>query len=309
MRYVAFGPDRRKVSTVMLGLMRVDDVDAKRLSSFLHTALDLGINALDTADIYAGGKSERLLGEVFSAEPGLRDKLFLQTKVGIHRTEKLTHFDFSHDYIVSATKASLERLGLPYVDSLLLHRPDILMEPSEVAGAFQELHAQGLVRDFGVSNQNPATMRRLQSALPLPLCANQVQLSIAFAPAYEAVVNANMENQAACMRDGGIFEYAALNDQVIQTWSTFQYGYFEGTFLNNPRYQQLNDTLDELAPKYGVSKAALCVAWNLRYPAKVQAIVGTMNPQHLADLAAGADVDLSREDWYRLYLAAGRQLP
>lgn len=309
MRYTEFGPDKAKISSVMLGLMRVDKMDAKALSHLLHTALELGINAIDTADIYAGGDSERLLGVVFAKEPGLRDKLFLQTKVGIHRDNGLTYYDFSKQYLLDATHASLKRLGVDQVDALLLHRPDILMDANVVSEALSELRKEGLVKDFGVSNENPATMKRLQAACPFPLAANQVQLSIAFAPAFETVLNANMECNDATMRDGGIFEYALARDQVIQTWSSLQYGYFEGTFLDNPKFPELNKVLKRIAEERVVTPAAIAIAWNLRYPGKMQAIVGTTNEQHLADLAKGADIELTRREWYELYMAAGRQLP
>lgn len=309
MHTVEFGPSKQKVSSVMLGLMRVQDMDADSLSKLLHTALDAGITAIDTADIYAGGRSEELLGEVFAKEPGLRGRFFLQTKVGIHHDGDITYYDFSKRYLIDAVHASLARLKVPYVDSLLLHRPDILMDEEEVAEALSELHDEGIVRAFGVSNQNPATMERLQAACSFPLCANQIQLSVAFAPAFEAVLNANMECPDATMRDGGIFEYAKAHDQVIQTWSSLQHGYFEGTFLGSSQYAELNHLLDELAETHGVSPAAIAIAWNLRYPAKMQAIVGTTNPEHLAELAKGADIELTRKEWYSLYTAAGRQLP
>ncbi|MGN0070658.1 MAG: aldo/keto reductase family oxidoreductase [Atopobiaceae bacterium] len=309
MRYTEFGPEKTKVSSVMLGLMRVDGMDAKTLSHLLHTALDLGINSIDTADIYAGSDSERLLGEVFAKEPGLRDQFFLQTKVGIHRDNGITYFDFSKQYLKDAAHASLERLGVDQVDALLLHRPDVLMDAAEVSEALSELHSEGLVKDFGVSNENPATMRRLQAACSFPLVANQVQLSVAFAPAFEAVLNANMECGNAFMRDGGIFEYALAHDQVIQTWSSLQYGYFEGTFLNNPKFPKLNEVLSRIADEHSVTPSAVAIAWNLRYPAKMQAIVGTTNEQHLTELAKGANIKLTRREWYELYLAAGRQLP
>lgn len=308
MRYMEFGPEKTKVSSVMLGLMRVDGMDAKTLSHLLHTALDLGINSIDTADIYAGGDSERLLGEVFRNEPGLRNQFFLQTKVGIHRDNGITYFDFSKKYLKDAVHASLECLGVDQVDALL-HRPDVLMDAAEVSEALSELHGEGLVKDFGVSNENPVTMKRLQAACSFPLAANQVQLSIAFAPAFEAVLNANMERTDAFMRDGGIFEYALAHDQVIQTWSSLQYGYFEGTFLDNPKFPKLNEALSCIAEGHGVTPSAVAIAWNLRYPAKMQAIVGTTNEQHLAELAKGADFELTRREWYELYLAAGRQLP
>ncbi len=306
MQYVAFGPSQTKVSKVMLGLMRTRGMKEADLSKLLHAALDAGINAIDEADIYG---SEDLLGKVFAAEPGLRDQFFLQTKVGIRRDGDITYYDFSKQYLLDAVHASLERLGVPQIDALLLHRPDILMEPEEVAEALTALHHEGVVKDFGVSNQNPATMERLQAACPFPLVANQVQLSVAFAPAFEAVLNANMMKDDAVMRDGGIFEYALKHDQVIQTWSSLQYGTFAGTFLGSPRFEELNRELDAIAAAHNVTPAAIAIAWNLRYPAKMQAIVGTSNPAHLTELAKGADVSLTRKEWYMLYMAAGRKLP
>lgn len=309
MYQVTFGSDKRKLSGVMLGLMRIDKMSVQEVSELLHAALELGINCIDLADIYGGGKCEQLVGEVFANEPALREQFFVQTKVGIHRDTPISYFDFSEDYIYNATKASLERLQLNYVDALLLHRPDVLMDPAEVDRAFDRLYAEDRVRQFGVSNQNVSTMRRLQRGCSHQLVANQVQLSCAFAPAFQSIMNANMENEPSIMHEDGIFEYAIEKGQVIQAWSSFQYGYFEGTFLYNDKFAQLNDVLEEIAVQKGVSRAAIALAWILRFPAKMQAIVGCVSLKHLTEAAQALHVELTRKEWYMIYLAAGRQLP
>ena len=282
-----------------------------QVAALVQTGLDEGINALDTADIHGGGLCEEILGDAFAATPGLRESVWLQTKVGIRRHEdpKFTYFDFSEKHIVEGVNASLRRLRTDHVDSLLLHRPDVLMVPEEVAQAFQTLHDQGKVLDFGVSNQNPALMGRLQKYVPFPLAANQVQLSAAFAPAFEGAFNVNMENDASAMRDGGIFEYAYTHGQVIQAWSVMRHGYLQGAFLGDPAFTELNQSLARIAAVHGTSATAVAIAWVLRYPAKVQAIVGTTRPGRVRLSAAACDFELTREEWYELYLAAGRRLP
>jgi predicted oxidoreductase len=210
---------------------------------------------------------------------------------------------------VSAVEASLRRLKTDHVECLLLHRPDVLMEPDEVAAAFDELYDAGKVLEFGVSNQNPLQMKRIAKATGRKLAANQVQLSVAFAPAFEAMLNVNMENDPAVMRDGGIFEYCERKGMAIQAWSVFQHGYFAGTFLGAPEYEELNAVLDRLAEKYGVTPGAVALAWILRYPAKMQAVIGTTKASRVRESARACDFTLTREEWYELYKAAGRQLP
>ena len=309
MRYIEIGSNKTKVSEVVLGTMRIPEMSVAQVGDLLKASLDEGINMVDTADIYGGGHSEELLGDAFAADPALRDQIYLQTKCAIHRTEAGTYFDFSKDYIVTCVEQRLRRLKTDHIDCLLLHRPDILMEPAEVASAFDELQAAGKVIDFGVSNQNPMEMRRLSRGIKQPLVANQVQLSVAFAPAFEAMVNVNMENDPATMRDGGIFEYCEENDMAIQAWSVFQYGFFAGTFLGSEKFVELNAVLDRLADKYGVTPGAIALAWILRYPAKMQAVIGTTKVARVRESARAADFTLTRAEWYELYTAAGRKLP
>ena len=309
MRYIPFGVNEAQVSEVVLGTMRIPQMSAAEVTELVETCLDEGINMVDTADIYGGGHCEELLGEAFAANPGLRDQIFLQTKCSIRFTEGGSYFDFSKNYIIEAVNASLKRLKTDHVESLLLHRPDVLMEPDEIAEAFDELHTAGKVLEFGVSNQNPLQMKRIARASKYPLAANQIQLSVAFAPAFEAMLNVNMENEPSVMRDGGIFEYCERKGMAIQAWSVFQHGYFAGTFLGAPEYEELNAKLDELAEKYGVTAGAVALAWILRYPAKMQAVIGTTKAARVRESARATDFTLTRPEWYDLYKAAGRQLP
>lgn len=309
MRYIEFGKNKALVSEVVLGSMRIPQMSVAEVGELIGTCLDEGINMIDTADIYGGGHCEELIGDALAAEPGLRDKVFLQTKCSIRFSEHGSYFDFSKDYIVSAVEASLKRLKTDHVECLLLHRPDVLMEPDEVAAAFDELYDAGKVLEFGVSNQNPLQMKRIAKATGRKLAANQVQLSVAFAPAFEAMLNVNMENDPAVMRDGGIFEYCERKGMAIQAWSVFQHGYFAGTFLGAPEYEELNAVLDRLAEKYGVTPGAVALAWILRYPAKMQAVIGTTKASRVRESARACDFMLTREEWYELYKAAGRQLP
>lgn len=311
MRHIEFGKNKARVSEVVLGTMRMAQMSASEVTELLETCLDEGINMVDTADIYGGGHCEELLGEAFAANSSLRDKVFLQTKCSIRFGEPCNWFDFSKDYIVQAVEASLSRLRTDRIECLLLHRPDVLMDPDEVAGAFDALRAAGKVLEFGVSNQNPAQMRMINRALPKgdKLVANQVQLSAAFAPAFEAMLNVNMQNDPAIMRDGGLFEYCRMHDMAIQAWSVFQHGYFAGTFLGSPEHPELNAALGRLADKYGVTPGAVALAWILRYPAKVQAVIGTTKASRVRACARACDFELTRPEWYEIYQAAGRQLP
>ena len=309
MRYIEFGKNKALVSEVVLGSMRIPQMSVAEVGELLQTCLDEGINMVDTADIYGGGHSEELIGDAIAANPGMREQIFLQTKCSIRFAEHGSYFDFSKDYIVSAVEASLKRLKTDHVECLLLHRPDVLMDPNEVAEAFEELHESGKVIEFGVSNQNPLQMKRIAKASPFKLAANQVQLSVAFAPAFEAMLNVNMENDAATMRDGGIFEYCERKGMAIQAWSVFQHGYFAGTFLGAPEYEELNAVLNRLADKYGVTPGAVALAWILRYPAKMQTVIGTTKASRIRESARACDFELTKSEWYELYKAAGRQLP
>ena len=308
MRYITFGQDDKELSEIVLGMMRIKDKSVKEVEELVETALSVGINAFDLADIYGRGRCEELLGLVLKNRPDLREEMWIQSKCGI-RIEEFTYFDFSKDYIIKSVDGILQRLKIDHLDSLLLHRPDALMESDQVAEAFDLLYKQGKVRDFGVSNQNPMMMELLKKDVKQPLAVNQLQLSAAFTPGFESGFHVNMEDSQAAMRDGSIFEYCKLHDVVIQAWSVLQFGYFKGNFVGNEKFQALNQVLDRLAIKYGVTPSTIAISWILRYPAKMQAVVGTTNPKHLREVSQAANFSLTREEWYEIYLAAGNNLP
>ncbi|MGR5803001.1 aldo/keto reductase [Streptococcus pneumoniae] len=308
MRYITLGQDDKELSEIVLGMMRIKDKSVKEVEELVETALSVGINAFDLADIYGRGRCEELLGLVLKNRPDLRKKMWIQSKCGI-RIEEFTYFDFSKDYIIKSVDGILQRLKIDHLDSLLLHRPDALMESDQVAEAFDLLYKQGKVRDFGVSNQNPMMMELLKKDVKQPLAVNQLQLSAAFTPGFESAFHVNMEDSQAAMRDGSIFEYCKLHDVVIQAWSVLQFGYFKGNFVGNEKFQALNQVLDRLAIKYGVTSSTIAISWILRYPAKMQAVVGTTNPKHLREVSRAANFSLTRKEWYEIYLAAGNNLP
>lgn len=308
MRYITLGQDDKELSEIVLGMMRIEDKSVKEVEELVETALSVGINAFDLADIYGRGRCEELLGLVLKNRPDLREEMWIQSKCGI-RIEEFTYFDFSKEYILQSVDGILERLQVDYLDSLLLHRPDALMESDQVAEAFDLLYKQGKVRNFGVSNQNPMMMELLKKDVKQPLAVNQLQLSAAFTPGFESGFHVNMEDSQAAMRDGSIFEYCKLHDVVIQAWSVLQFGYFKGNFVGNEKFQALNQVLDRLAIKYGVTSSTIAISWILRYPAKMQAVVGTTNPKHLREVSQAANFSLTRKEWYEIYLAAGNNLP
>lgn len=308
MRYITLGQDDKELSEIVLGMMRIKDKSVKEVEELVETALSVGINAFDLADIYGRGRCEELLGLVLKNRPDLREKMWIQSKCGI-RIEEFTYFDFSKDYIIKSVDGILQRLKIDHLDSLLLHRPDALMESDQVAEAFNLLYKQGKVRDFGVSNQNPMMMELLKKDVKQPLAVNQLQLSAAFTPGFESAFHVNMEDSQAAMRYGSIFEYCQLHDVVIQAWSVLQFGYFKGNFVGNEKFQALNQVLDRLAIKYGVTSSTIAISWILRYPAKMQAVVGTTNPKHLREVSRAANFSLTRKEWYEIYLAAGNNLP
>ena len=308
MRYITLGQDDKELSEIVLGMMRIEDKSVKEVEELVETALSVGINAFDLADIYGRGRCEELLGLVLKNRPDLREEMWIQSKCGI-RIEEFTYFDFSKDYIIKSVDGILQRLKIDHLDSLLLHRPDALMESDQVAEAFDLLYKQGKVRNFGVSNQNPMMMELLKKDVKQPLAVNQLQLSAAFTPGFESGFHVNMEDSQAAMRDGSIFEYCKLHDVVIQAWSVLQFGYFKGNFVGNEKFQALNQVLDRLAIKYGVTSSTIAISWILRYPAKMQAVVGTTNPKHLIEASQATNFSLTRKEWYEIYIAAGNDLP
>lgn len=297
--------DAFEASQIALGCMRIAAKSVDEVEALVKTALDAGINFFDHADIYGGGKSEEVFGEVLKRNPEWRKKMILQTKCGIRQG----FYDFSKEHILTSVENSLQRLQTPYVDVLLLHRPDTLMEPQEVAKAFDELYETGKVKYFGVSNMNVMQMELLQKYCKYPLKVNQLQFNPVNATMIDAGINVNMNNEGAVDRDGGMLEYARLHGITIQPWSILQASWEKGTFLNHPDYEKLNEVLQRIATKYSVSKAAVNTAWILRHPANMQAIAGTSDPAHLLELCKGADIELTRQEWYEIYQSVGKQLP
>ncbi|NLP48654.1 MAG: aldo/keto reductase family oxidoreductase [Clostridiales bacterium] len=294
-----------EASEIALGSWRIAGLEADEAERLLATAVEAGINLFDNADIYGGGAAEEVFGAAVKAL-GIREKILVQTKCGI----RSGYYDFSKEHILNSVDGSLKRLGMDHIDVLLLHRPDTLMEPEEVAEAFDVLHEAGKVRYFGVSNQNPRQMELLQSFIGHKLVTNQLQLSLTNSSMIDTGFNVNMEINPALDRDGGVLEYCRLKGITIQAWSPLQYGVFEGTFIDNEEmFASFNAKLQEFADLKGVEKTAIAFAWILRHPAKIQAIAGTTNPERLSELCKGADVDLNREEWYELYRAAGNKLP
>lgn len=304
MKTIPFGKSGLQVPAIALGCMRLTALDEQGAQRYVRTALDLGANFFDHADIYGGGACEELFGKAIAGIP--RDQLIIQSKCGIVPGKR---YDFSKEYILNAVDGILRRLHIDYLDALLLHRPDALMDPVEVAEAFATLKAAGKVNHFGVSNQNPYQMALLQKYLPMPIVANQLQLSVTNCTMITQGMEVNMATPGAVGRDGGVLDYCRLNDITIQPWSPFQYGFFEGVFIGSDKYPELNKKLDEIAEKYGVTATTIAVAWLLRHPAQFQPIIGTMNLTRLAECVKACDVQLTRQEWYDIYLSAGNMLP
>lgn len=306
MRTIALGKSDLQVPVVAVGCFRMHRLDRNSAEIFVRNALEQGANFFDHADMYGGGTCEEIFSDAVQRIGISRDKLILQSKCGII-PEKM--FDFSKKHILEAVDGSLKRLKTDYLDVLLLHRPDALVEPDEVAEAFDLLQISGKVRHFGVSNHNPSQIQLLQKSLKQPLVANQLQFSIMHAMMVSEGINVNMTNESAVNRDGGVLNFCRIHDITIQPWSPFQYGFFEGVFLDNPKFPELNAKVNEIAGKYGVKNTTIAIAWILRHPAHMQPITGTMNVERLLDCIKASEINLTREEWYDIYRAAGNVLP
>nr|WP_307989569.1 aldo/keto reductase [uncultured Niameybacter sp.] len=305
MKKIQLGGSPLAGSEIALGCMRMAGHTVDEVRTLIEAAYEAGIDFFDHADIYGKGESESLFGKALKETSIKREDLVIQTKCGI----RPGFFDFSKEHIIQSVDKSLQRLGMDYVDALLLHRPDTLMEPEEVAEAFRTLHESGKVRHFGVSNQNPMQMALLNKYLDEKIIINQLQLSITNTTMIDAGLNVNMENTAAINRDGSVLDYCRLHDITIQAWSPFQYGFFEGVFLGNPKFEELNQVIDRIASEKGITNSAIAVAWILRHPARIQTIVGTTNPERLKAICKASGVELTRQEWYEIYRAAGNILP
>jgi len=305
MRTMQLGKSDLLVPVIAVGCMRINGLVLPEAERFVQAALEIGANFFDHADIYGNGECESHFAAAIHMNSTIRSRIILQSKCGIRDGQ----FDFSAEHILASVDASLKRLKTDYLDVMLLHRPDALMEPEEVAKAFDKLQASGKVRHFGVSNQKPMQISLLQKYSKQPLAANQLQLSITNANMISNGINVNMQNESAVDRDGSILDFCRLQEITIQPWSPFQYGFFEGVFLGSDKYPELNSVIDGIAEKYQVNNTTIAIAWLLRHPAKMQPVTGTMNINRLKDCAKASDIRLSREEWYAIYRAAGNKLP
>jgi len=311
MKTVPLGTTGRQVPNVVLGLMRIAQMDDDAVRTLVRTARDAGIDFVDHADVYGDELHgcERRFAEAMQLTSSQREELTIQSKAGI--VPDGPYFDYSYDHLVSSVEGSLEALGTEYLDVLLLHRPDALVEPDEVARAFDHLESSGKVRAFGVSNHTPGQIELLKKSVRQPLVANQVQLSITHAPLVAQGVAANMAglDQSAVRDGGGLLDYCRLHDITVQAWSPFQAGFFTGVFLGSEEYPELNAVIDRLTAKYDVPAIAIATAWITRHPAGMQVVLGTTTPERVAGAAQGSDVPLTRAEWYELFRAAGYTVP
>ena len=306
MIHVVNGP--QNASAIILGCMRMPALSVEAAAEVIRAAAEEGVNFFDHATCYGDGEAETRFGDAFPLTGLKREEVLIQSKCGLHFDRQ--EFDWSRDDIITSAEASLRRLKTDYLDVLLLHRPDLLFDPEEVAEAFDRLAADGKVRHFGVSNVNPGQLELLKKYVRQPLVFNQLQFSLEQSQLIDngLYVN-NLTTERSINRDNGLLDYCRLHDITIQAWSPLQFGMFKGCFVDHPDFPELNKALAEVGEKYGVSKTAVAIAWILRHPAKMQAIAGTMNPDHLRDLCAAAKVNLTHREWYQLYLASGKFLP
>jgi len=305
MRKINIANGEISASEISLGCMRIASLSNNQAEILIKTALEEGINFFEHADIYQEGKSEEVFANAIGMCTSVREKIILQTKCGIRQG----YFDFSKEHILNSVEQSLKRLKTDYIDTLLLHRPDTLMEPDEVAEAFTNLHNSGKVRYFGVSNHNAMQIELLNKYLSHKIIINQLQLSITNTGMIDSGLNVNMKNEPSIDRDGSVLEYCRLKDITIQAWSPFQYGFFDGAFLDNDQFPELNKRINEISEAKGVPNTATVIAWILRHPAKIQPIVGTTNAKRLKDICKASKINLSRQEWYEIYKAAGNKLP
>lgn len=306
MKTMNLGKSSLMVPRIAVGCMRITALDEAQAASYLNKCLELGLNFFDHADIYGQGRCEEQFAKALPMNSALRERMIIQSKCGICPG---VMYDLSKEYILTSVDGILKRLNTEYLDILVLHRPDALVEPEEVAAAFDELEASGKVRHFGVSNHKPSQIELLKKFVKQEILVNQLQYSIPFSGMVSNGMEVNMLTEGAIDRDGSVLDYCRLKDITIQTWSPFQSGKRDGIFIDNSNYPQLNQVLGEIGDKYNAAKTMIATAWILRHPAKMQMIAGTMNQRRIEEIARAAEITLTREEWYRIYLAAGHILP
>ncbi len=295
----------RPISQVALGCMRIANMTEKEVDNYINSAIEFGYNFFDHADIYGKGTCESVFGESLKRNPSLRDKIVIQTKCGI----KSGTYNFSTEHIIYSVENSLKKLNCEQIDVLILHRPDLLMQPEEVAKAFDMLEQSGKVKYFGVSNHSPMQIEILKTCVKQDVKFNQLQLSVVNASMISSGANVNVQNADGVVRDGYVRDYCRLKGITIQPWSPLQHGFIEGPFLTNEKFSEVNGVIREIADKYGVTDTGLAISWLLRLPEKMQVIVGSTNLERIKQIAEASDITLTREEWYKIYRSAGYKLP
>ncbi|MEG1516228.1 MAG: aldo/keto reductase [Clostridia bacterium] len=306
MKTIPMAQGALNASEIVLGCMRIKDMALPAINKLVNTAIDCGINFFDHSDVYTAGKCEQLFADAMKFTAAQRENVITQTKCGIRK--EIGGYDFSKEYILTSVENSLKRLATDYIDVLLLHRPDPLFEPEEVAEAFRILHDSGKVRHFGVSNVAPYQCDLLAKYMDQPLVVNQLQFSLMHTGMIDAAMNVNTRDDQSIDRDGDILDYCRLHDITVQAWSPIQYGFFKGIFLDNPEFPELNAVLNRMAEEKGVSNSAIALAWILRHPARMQVIIGTTNEERVKVMARASGVEMSRKEWFELYRAAGNRV-
>jgi predicted oxidoreductase len=319
MRNILLGTSDLNVSQIGYGAMSIggswDDTPLtnsvrKAAMEVVRTALDAGINFFDHADIYCNGKSEKAFADLWKDRPHLRQDIYLQTKCGI-RFAPPHRFDFSYEHIIASVEESLSRLRTDYIDVLLLHRPDPLVEPEEVARAFDELKSAGKVRWFGVSNHTAAQIDLLRKYLNQPIITNQVEFNLIHTQMLDEGILFNQDN-SRITRNEGVIEYCRLHNITLQAWAPLAAGRLAGIPRPNdsPHIRKTANLVEQMASEKGVRTEAILIAWILRHPAHIQPLPGTTNPERLRAACEAEHISLTREEWYSLFLAGrGDALP
>lgn len=317
MAQINLGGSGLMVPQIALGVMRMGDKTEAEAQAVVETALSKGVNFFDTADIYGNGASTKSLAKALKAVGAKREDIILQSKGGILSDAGPVaddgilgpRYEFSKKHIIASVDAELARLETDYLDVFLLHRPDVLMQPEKIAAAFNDLAQQGKVKQFGVSNMNPWQVELIQSVVDQKLVANQLQFGVMHTGMVDAGLHVNMNDSRSVDHDGGILPYSQLKNMTIQAWSPFQYGMFEGHFVDNDKFPELNAKLQEIADAHHSTKNGIAVAFVLTHPANMQVILGSMTPSRLVEMIDGREIALTHQEWYDIYFAAGNDLP
>ncbi len=305
MKKVKIGSSNLTASAIIIGCMRLKTLQPQEIAAIISKGLEYGVNYFDHADIYGAGMSEELFAKAVEIAGVTRDKLILQSKCGI----RPGIYDFSKKHILNSVDGILKRLNTDYLDTLLLHRPDTLVEPDEVNEAFETLFKAGKVREFGVSNHNHMQIELLKTKIERPLVINQMQFGPAHTGMLDAGFNVNTRCEGAIDRDGLILDYCRVNNITIQTWSPLQFGMFEGIFYGSDKYKELTDKLESIAQEKKTTKTAVVTAWILHHPANMQVITGSTKFERILEMINGSDIKISRDEWYEIYRSAGNMLP